>query len=255
MKMRNINLALFSLLLALFISFPILCVDKYLSHPDYPWQLVPFGADSLSQTYKNRYQIMGPQALMTRLVDSSKKTVMVLVDGWGVPYDEKKLEDDFEILQGPKVSFAIHRRLLGHTTHAENVEYKAGFSEGVLIASGDSIACKKAESDQTDHFNKTICCEKCNDKQAIALLDSLIADSSWNKVGWSVYSTREGNREKLRTLLRTFANVAKKYPETQFIIQGTHRPILGTPETRRMYLAPWAPAVFINCGLKESAEK
>jgi hypothetical protein len=63
---------------------------------------------------------------------------MVLVDGWGVPYDEKMLKDDFEILQGSNTSFAMHKRLLGHTSYAENVEYRAWFSEGVLISNGDS---------------------------------------------------------------------------------------------------------------------
>ena len=253
--MRNINLALFSLLLVSLISFPILCVDRYLSHPDYPWQLVPFGADSLSQTYKAQYQVMGPQALMTRLADSSKSTAMVLIDGWGVPYDEKMLEDDFGIMRGTNATFAMHKRLLGHTSYAENVEYRAGFSEGVLIANGDSAACAKVESEQGVHFKQTICCENCNDKQTLSMVDSLIADTAWNKIGWSVYGTREGAREKLHSLLRELAGIANKHPETQFIVQGTHRPILGTPETRRKYLAPWVPAVFINCDLMESGEK
>ena len=87
MKMRNINLALFLFFLASLVLLPILCVNRYLSHQDYPWQLVPFGADSLSQHYKDQYQIMGPEPLMIQLEDSTKSTVMVLVDGWGVPYD------------------------------------------------------------------------------------------------------------------------------------------------------------------------
>lgn len=246
MKMRNINLALFSLLLVSLISFPILCVDRYLSHPDYPWQLVPFGADSLSQTYKAQYQVTGPQALMTHLADSSKSTAMVLIDGWGVPYDEKMLEDDFGIMRGTNATFAMHKRLLGHTSYAENVEYRAGFSEGVLIANGDSAACAKVESEQGVHFKQTVCCENCNDAQTVAMLDSLIADTTWNKIGWTAYSTREGDREKLHSLLRGLFDVASKHPETQFVIQGTHRPILGLPETRRKYLAPWVPAVIFH---------
>ena len=255
MKMRNINFALFSLLLAILISMPILCVDRYLSHPDYPWQLVPFGADSLSQTYKNQYRVLGPQALVTHLEDSSKSTTMILIDGWGVPYDEKMLEDDFDILQGANTIFAMHKRLLGHTSYAENVEYRLAFSEGVLIADGDSSICKKIEDKQGGHFKQTICCDNCNDKQIMSKLDSLVKDVTWSRVAWTARNTSEGNRETLHSLLREIANMAARYPETQFIIQGTHRPILGTPETRRKYLAPWVPAAFINCKLKESSEK
>lgn len=255
MKSRNINLALFSLFLAIIIFLPIVCVDRYRSNSDAPWQLVPFDADSLSITYKSRYQIIDQHALSMHLEKTSRTTAMILIDGWGVPYDNKMLEDDFDILQGASTVFAMHKRLLGYTSHAENVEYRQAFAEGALIADGDSLTCKKKEDKQGGHFKQTICCENCNDKQTLAMLDSLVTDSTWNKVAWTVRSTNEGNRETLHNVLREIANIATRHPEVQFIIQGTHRPILGTPETRRKYLAPWVPAIFINCKLKESVEK
>lgn len=251
MKMRNINLALFSLMLVTFISLPILCVDRYMSHPDMPWQLVPFGADSLSQTYKNQYLILGPQALMTHLADSVKPTAMVLVDGWGVPYEEKMLKEDFKILDSTKVIFAIHKRLLGYTTHAENVEYKNAFLDGALIASSDSISCANTKRGLGTYFKQTICCSKCNDDQSLSLFDSLLTNSEWDKIAWTALGNREGDRKKLHSLLRRLVNIANKHPNVQFIIQGTHRPTLGSPETRRKHLAPWVPAVFINCELKK----
>ena len=112
MKMRNINLALFSLFLAIIILLPIVCVDRYRSNPDVPWQLVPFDADSLSIAYKSQYQIIDHHALSTQLKNPSRTTAMILIDGWGVPYDKKMLEDDFGILQGASTTFAIHKRLL-----------------------------------------------------------------------------------------------------------------------------------------------
>ena len=164
-------------------------------------------------------------------------------------------EDDFGILQGQSVTCAMHKRLLGHTSHAENVEYRIGFSDGAQVADGDFATCKKTERDQGARFKQTICCENCNDVQTIAILDSLIADTTWNKVAWTVRSTREGDREKLHGVLRGLSNVVGRYPDVQFIIQGTHRPILGAPETRRKYLAPWVPAVFINCALKKELKE
>lgn len=255
MKMRNINLILFSFFLAGLISLPILCVDRYLSHPNIPWQLVPFGADSLSQHYKNSYRIMDQHALTTRLADPTKKTVMVLVDGWGVPYDEDMLEQDFASFGSKNAIPVVHKRLLGHTSHAENVEYRMGFSEGVFIANGDSTTCAKNEKEQGGHFKQTVCCEGCNDLQTVDLLDSLASDTVWSRIGWTAHGTREGDREKLQEVLQGLSDVANRHPDIQFIIQGTHRPILGAPETRRKYLAPWVPAAFINCDLKESGEK
>ena len=258
MKKRNINLVLFSLFLAFLISLPILCVDRYMSHPDYPWQLVPFGADSLSQHYKERYVQLKPDAIMRSLQDTAKPLVMVLVDGWGVPYDENLLEGDFAHFTGKNVSFAVHKRLLQHTSHAEAVEYKQGFSKGVFLEIGDSSACAKKRQEQSSHFKQTICCEKCNETRAAATLDSLISlvnDSTWNSVAWTIRETREGDRDKLQSLLKNLSEIAIKHPDVQFVIQGTHRPLLGTPETRRKHLAPWVPVVLINCSLSGSASK
>lgn len=251
MKMRNVNLILFSLFLVSLILFPILCMDEGRSYLNYPWQLVPFGADSLSQDYKSEYRILNSHALMTHLADSSKKTTMILVDGWGVPYDEKKLEQDFSLFRQEHATFTIHQRLLGHTLHAENVEYRTGFAGGVFLMQGDSLVCSQRADSAYWGFKQGFCCANCNDSKMIAIIDSLLSDSARMKLGWTVLSTREGDRKKLHEVLRGLSDVASRHPDVQFVIQGTHRPILGTPETRRKHLAPWVPAVFINCELKE----
>lgn len=256
MKMRNINLVFFSLFLVFLISLPILCVDRYLSHQDIPWQLTPFNVDSLSQHYKERFDIMKPYAVVSALQDSSKPLVMILIDGWGVPYKEDMLEKDFEFFPKNKnTSFAIRKRLLQNTSHAENVEYVNGFAEGVFLENGDSVACAKSDREQAFHFKQTLCCENCSDVRAVATLDSLISlvsDTTWNRIAWTAHGTREGDRGKLHNLLDNLSRMVEKYPDIQFVIQGAHRPILGTPETRRKYLAPWVPAVFINCAPMES---
>ena len=257
MKKRNINLVLFSLFLAFLISLPILCVDRYTSHPDYPWQLVPFGADSLSQHYKERYVQLKPDAIIKSLQDTTKPVVMILVDGWGVPYDEKLLETDFAHFTGKNVSFALHKRLLQHTSHAETVEYKQWVAKGVFLGTGDSLACEKIEREQSALFKQVVCCENCDETRAVATLDSLVslaADSTWN-IAWTVHETREGDRGKLQSLLKNLSGIAGQHPNIQFVVQGTHRPLLGTPETRRKYLAPWVPVVFINSSFSESALK
>lgn len=256
MKMRNINLVLFSLFLSFLIALPILCVDRYLSHPDIPWQLVPFNADSLSQKYKELYPQLKANAIVSTIQDTTKPLVMVLVDGWGVPYDETMLEKDFAHFAGKKTAFAVHRRLLQHTSHAENVEYKQGFAEGIFLMNGDSMTCAKINKEQVSHFKQTICCENCDDTRSVAKLDSLISlagDSTWNRIAWTAHGTQEGDRGELGRLLKGLGEITNKHPGVQFVIQGTHRPLLGTPETRRKYLAPWVPAVFINCAPEKSA--
>lgn len=230
MKKRNINLLLFSLFLTLLIAVPILHLDRGRSTMNgwdrSPWHLTPFGADSLSQHYKDNYRVLDEKPLETLLSDPTKPLVMILVDGWGVPYDEHLLEADFQIFSGKGVTHAIHKRTSQTTSHAESIEYGGDFKEGYILDSEDSTGCAK--------------------------IDSLISEGSWNRIAWTARGTREGDRDKLHNLLKEISAMAAKHPDVQFVVQGTHRPILGTPETRRKYLAPWVPAVFVNCNLEQS---
>lgn len=225
MKMRNINLLLFSLFLALLISVPILHLDKGItirgSWSQGPWHLLPFGVDSLSQCYKDDYLVLDEKPLESLLLDSAKTLVMVLVDGWGVPYDKSLLDVDFRMFSGNSATYVIHKRPIQTTSYAESIEYGDSFKDGVIL--------------------------DCEESLGRAKIDSLISEGSLNRIAWTARGPREGDRDKLHSLLKELSELASKHSDVQFIIQGTHRPILGTPETRRMYLAPWVPAVFINC--------
>lgn len=170
--------------------------------------------------------MLDEKPLASLLQDSSRPLVMILVDGWGVPYDERLLEADFQMIGEKGVSYAIHKRSFQTTSYAESIEYGSSFKDGVVIDGEDSAGCAK--------------------------IDSLISEGSWNRIAWTARGPREGDRDKLHSLLKELSELASKHSDVQFIIQGTHRPILGTPETRRMYLAPWVPAVFINCYLEQS---
>lgn len=225
MNKRNINLLLFSLFLALLVSVPILHLDEERSirggWNKGPWHLLPFGADSLSQHYRDNYRVLDEKSLETLLPDSTKPLVMILVDGWGVPYDESLLDADFRMLKGKNIFRAVHKRKVQYTSFAEAAEYGKAFNDGIILDSDDSVGCAK--------------------------IDSLISEGSWMRIAWTARGPREGDRNKLHKLLKELSKLAGSHPDVQFIIQGTHRPILGTPEARRMYLAPWVPAVFINC--------
>lgn len=251
MRMRNINLILFAVALAFLIALPWVCGNMFLSHQDAPWQLLPFNSgDSLSTTYKERYQVLDAPALIRRVEDSARTTVSVMIDGWGVPYDEEMLAEDFALFDAKVAQFALHKRLLGHTAHAETVEMRTGFEDGLSVTSGDSAECAQSEARPRFGAKQTFCCLNCLDGEVAGSLDSLLADTTWKRVEWTARETSLGDREKLHSLLRQLAEIATRHPEVQFIIQGTHRPILGTPETRRKYNAHWVPAVFVNSKIK-----
>ena len=251
MRMRNINLILFAATLAFLIALPWVCGNMFLSHQDAPWQLLPFNSgDSLSTAYKERYQVLDIPALIRQVDDTTRTTVSVMVDGWGVPYDEEMLAEDFAFFDAKTAQFALHKRLLGHTAHAETVELRTGFEDGLSIVSGDSAECSRLEAQPRFGAKQTFCCLNCTDGDVAVSLDSLLADTTWKRMEWTARETNLGDREKLHGLLRELSTVMAKHSDVQFIIQGTHRPILGTPETRRKYNARWVPAVFVNCTLK-----
>ena len=244
--MRLLNLVLFSLFIAVIISLPIIFVDRYLPQSQSPWQLQPFGCDSLSESYKSRYQIIGDTALINFIDDSARTIVNILIDGRGVPYDEDMLMEDFGLFKESSPKLAIHKRTLNYTAIIERNELQERFTEGAFLFNGDYATCIKRLSNLKRYFSRTDCFEKYEDVKMVPILDSLLADGSMKRIAWTSYETREGDRKKLHQVLNDLSKLAKKYPQVQFIIQGTHRPILGTPETRRKYLAPWVPAIFAN---------
>ena len=251
MKARNINLVLFCIILAILVAIPFVSGKIFAINQNAPWVFSPFNSgDSLSIAYKERYRVLDQYALIRQIKDTTRTTVSIMIDGWGVPYNEEMLAEDFSIFDKKAAQFALHKRLLGRTTHAEAVEMRSGFENGLLVGSGDSSECEQIESHPKFGMKQVFCCMKCTDKEVADGLDSILTDTTWKRLAWTARETNLGDRMKLYDLLRQLAEVTAHHPEVQFIIQGTHRPILGTPETRRKYNARWVPAVFVNCKLK-----
>lgn len=256
MNARNVNLVLFCIVLAVLIAIPFLSGKIFTINQNAPWLFSPFNSgDSLSTVYKECYRVFDAPALIRQIEDSSRTTVSVMVDGWGVPYDENMLAEDFALFDAKTTQFALHKRLLGHTAHAETVEMRTGFEGGLSLASGDSVECTQLEAMPRFGAKQSFCCLNCTDKEVASSLDSLLADTTWKRMEWTARETNLGDRGQLHDLLRQLAEIAARHPDVQFIIQGTHRPILGTPETRRKYNAHWVPAVFINCALKNESNE
>lgn len=164
-----------------------------------------------SDAYKGRYAIFGKNRISLQVEDSTRSVAMVIVDAWGVPLDTNILAEDFGIFNAVPHQFAIHNRLRNTTSHAEGAEIKEDFL-----------------------------------KVPFEQMDSLLADSICKHLAATIHPSTEGNRENLHLSLKQIKKLAEKYPETIFIVQGAHRPILGTPETRKKYYLRWVPAVLLN---------
>lgn len=223
-----------------------------------PWHMQPFiDADSLTAEYIFKYEQFDSRKLIGQFADSSRVIVAILVDAWGIPFDENLLAEDFAIFKDLPHREFLHRRLANRTRHAEFAELRIpGDStrphDGVYMFGGDSLEYGRNLYMDSLGYGVRLFCQKCPDSVMAATLDSVLAavagdtTSPVKNIAWTTQGSRDGDRAKLHATLRLIADVARKHPEARFIVQGTHRPILGDSKIRRESFAHWVPAVVIN---------
>lgn len=212
-----------------------------------PWHMQPFtDEDALSTSYLEKYEILGKQRVSIRFADTSRVVVLILVDAWGVPFDEKLMADDFAIFQSVPHKEYLHVRMANRTKHAENAEFRNDLGKGVFLFGGDSLEYGRLVYVDSLGYVEKIFCQYCEDAVIFAKLDSVLQTSERRTFAMTTQDSRLGEREKLRNTLKMIANLAESYPEIRFIVQGTHRPILGEPKIRREHFAKWVPVVVLN---------
>lgn len=255
-SLQKISLAVFSVLFVFAVIFSYLINSQFIKMPEKPWHMQPFiDADSLTEEYIFKYQQFDSRKLIGQFADSSRVTVSILVDAWGVPFDENLLAEDIAIFKDVPHREFLHYRLANRTRHAEFAELRIpGDStrphDGVYLFGGDSLEYGRNLYMDSLGYGVRLFCQKCPDSVMAVMLDSVLTavagDSATpvKNVAWTTQGSRDGDRAKLHATLRIVADVARKHPEVRFIVQGTHRPILGNPKIRRESFAHWVPAVI-----------
>lgn len=247
-KWQKINLCTYCIFVFLMAILVYVLKPADFSNPfGKPWHMLPsVHEDSLSQTYLNEYRILNKISLFRQMYDSTRINVFILVDAWGVPLNEKLLETDFSLFKEIPHEFALHQRLANRTKHAERVEFRNAVSGNVYLFGGDSTEYDRLAYIKEIGFNKMVFSQNCNDSVMISKLDSVLVDDSLKLVAWTSQSSRLGDRDSLRVALQRIADFAKRHPRLRIVVQGTHRPVLGTPETRNAYKSHWVPVVILN---------
>lgn len=255
-SLQKLSLAVFSVLFVFAVIFSYLINSQFIKMPEKPWHMQPgIDADSLTAEYIFKYEQFDSRKLIGQFADSSRVTVSILVDAWGVPFDENLLAEDFAIFKDLPHREFLHRRLANRTRHAEFAELRIpGDStrphDGVYLFGGDSLEYGRNLYLDSLGYSVRLFCQKCPDSVMAAMLDSVLAAASCDttspvkNVAWTTQNSRDGDRAKLHATLRLVDDVARKHPEARFIVQGTHRPILGDPKIRRESFTHWVPAVI-----------
>lgn len=255
-KLQKVSLYVFCAFVVLSIALSYLMGAALFEKQDKPWHMQPFmDADSLTADYTAEYGLFEKKSLLGKFADSSRMTVSILVDAWGVPFDENLLAEDFSIFKDLPHREFLHHRLANRTRHAEFAELRIpGDStrphDGIYLFGGDSLEYGRNLYIDSLGYGVRLFCQKCPDSLMAATLDSVLtavagdSASLVKNIAWTTQNSRDGDRAKLHTTLRLIADVARKHPEARFIVQGTHRPILGDPKIRRESFTHWVPAVI-----------
>lgn len=250
-KWQLINLIIFFALILTTVSLIyILGTMNYTTPFAKPWHLLSsIHEDSLSQEYKNLYKIEGAKPLFTKYFDSSKVNIFVLIDAWGVPTQEKIMQEDFRTFESlqSKCTFALHRRLANNTRHAEHVEFRNHYKNTIFLFGGDSLQFNRTEYITDLGFKEHLFCSKCSNDSIITIIDSILIESNPPQfIAWTALANPVGNHDEIRSLFKKITNLAKKHTNIQFILQGTHRPMLCDYKKKSSYKSHWVPVVIIN---------
>ena len=253
-RLQRISLLAFSVVVVLAVALSYMMGATLFADQDKPWHMQPFSdADSLTEEYTGKYKLLDRNSLLGKFTESSRVTVSILVDAWGVPFDGKLLAEEFAVFKDFPHKEFLHQRLANRTRHAEFAELRIpGDStrphDGVYLFGGDSLEYGRNLYMDSLGYGVRLFCQKCPDSVMAATLDSVLAavavdtTSPVKNVAWTTQNSRDGDRAKLHATLRLVADVARKHPEARFIVQGTHRPILGDPKIRRESFTHWVPA-------------
>lgn len=255
-KLQKVSLYAFCAFVVLAIALSYLMGATLFADRDKPWHMQPFiDADSLTVEYTDNYRLIDKRNLFGKFADSSRLTVSILVDAWGVPFVSQLLCEDFSAFDGLPHKEFLHHRLANRTRHAEFAELRipgdsTSSRDGVYLFGGDSLEYGRNLYMDSLGYGVRLFCQKCPDSVMATMLDSVLAavevDSASlvKNIAWTTQDSRDGDRAKLHATLRLIAGVARKHPEARFIVQGTHRPILGDPKIRRESFAHWVPVVI-----------
>lgn len=247
-KWRKVNLIIFSFGVVVTMGLVYTIGSIMESSPfGKPWHLSPsVHEDSLSQEYLNDYKILDRNSLRKSLFDSTRTNVFILVDAWGVPIQESVLKEDFSYFENIPHAFALHQRLANRDKHAEHVEFRELPEKNIYLFGGNPLEYNRNEYIKELGFEKTLYCEKCPDGQMLSTIDSLLANDSLNFIAWTTQSSRTGDKDSLQVSLKQIADFARRHADVLFVVQGTHRPILGSPKTRNAHKSHWVPVVVLN---------
>ena len=150
------------------------------------------------------------------------------------------------------------------TTFLPKVYGAMGFETHYLFG-GDSLEHWRYKYIRNIGFENVFYGKGLDDDDIVSMVDSILADTTKKHfISWTTRKTRFPMAKfqniynsdvdsvdsiysvKLQQTLTQIAELAHKHPETKFIVQGDHNPILSPVEFQEKFYKRWVPFVVLN---------
>ncbi len=214
-------------------------------------------------------------------IDTTRSNIIVLVESWGVPMDSVMFAKEIAVFGNAMKVRGIHFRMYSRTRTAEREDlldsawrdstyrrdslfmpnrFAALGYKTTFLFGGDSTIQWRYKYIHNIGFQEAFWTDSVTtDVVMVEKIDSILSQSDRTKhfIAWTTRDTRfpisedpvETEKlyyERLFGSLQIVADLAKKYPDVRFVVQGDHEPILSPLEFQRKFYRHWVPFVMLN---------
>ena len=234
--------------------------------------------NKLPDAFKRSYKWVESPMITKDYVDTSRTTVVVLVESWGIPIDTSVLKKEFDVFKNLRTDYGVHHRMYSMTRTAEREDlvysilnkeekkdslfipqmYKEKNRPSTYLVGADSMLYRRYRYIHNMGFTNVLFADSLSDSLIIMKIDSLLQDSSGIQfIAWTTRDTRfpmQGNAEQVeltyyKRMFNSLAMVkelALRYPNVRFIVQGDHEPLLCPKAFAEQFYRRWVPYIILN---------
>jgi hypothetical protein len=242
--------------------------------------------DSIPEELAKKFIVTDSASITKNYIDTTRNNIIILVESWGVPLDTNRFTRDIKFFEGIPQKIGIHHRMYSrtHTAEREDLIYKIKrdstrrrdttflpkvFSDAgvktTFLFGGDSLEHRRFKYIKNIGFSEAFYGKDLSDKVIAHKIDSILADTTQKRfIAWTTRDSKfpmlefsdiyninpdaidSAYSERLTQTLKTIASLARKHPETRFIVQGDHNPILSPIKFQERFYKRWVPFIILN---------
>lgn len=241
---------------------------------------------NIEDNFKAKYKVTDSVTITREYLDFSRSNVVVLVESWGIPLDINRFDGQLKVFDGVMTVSGIHNRMYSRTRTAEREDLMLNITIDSLrhrdtvflpkvfadvgyrttfLFGGDSLEQGRYKYIRDKGFEQVVYGNGLQDEIMALKMDSILADSvKKHFIAWTTTSTKfplssfldiyhsdtdavdSSYTLLLMHTLAHVANLAHKYPNVRFIVQGDHNPILSPIQFQERFYKRWVPFVVLN---------